>query len=100
MIREPARITMAGVEPTARQTLMLDFIKSFSAERGYSPSVRDIMDALEIRSPNGVVAHLKALEKRGLITRDHKLSRSIRVVAPATPGRCSCCGQPMPKGDA
>ena len=48
--------------------------------RGYGPTVREIGHAFKIRSPNGVVCHLKALERKGLITRGKNMSRAIELV--------------------
>jgi SOS-response transcriptional repressor LexA len=42
--------------------------------------VREIGQAFKIRSPNGVVCHLKALERKGLITRGKNMSRAIELV--------------------
>ena len=46
---------------------------------GYGPTVREIGDEFGIKSPNGVMCHLKALEKKGLITREPNLSRAIQL---------------------
>lgn len=62
------------------QARVLDCIKAFRAERGLSPTVRELQDFLGIKSPNGVVCSLKALEKKGAITRGDKTARSIQVV--------------------
>jgi SOS-response transcriptional repressor LexA len=70
----------ATIEMTERQREIFDFIKDKIVNRGYEPTVREIGKAFGIGSPNGVMAHLKALEKKGFITRDEKLSRSIRIV--------------------
>ena len=57
---------------------MLAWIKANS--RLYSPTVREIALAFSIRSPNGVVCHLKALERKGLIRRTPRSSRGIEVL--------------------
>jgi repressor LexA len=64
---------------TARQAEVLEFIKANSGM--YGPAVREIAIAFGIRSPNGVVAHLRALEKKGYIRRRPKVTRGIEVVA-------------------
>ena len=66
---------------TERQREVYDFIREKILERGYGPTVREIGDRFEIRSPNGVVCHLKALEKKGLITREANRSRAIQLKA-------------------
>jgi SOS-response transcriptional repressor LexA len=55
---------------TSRQREIYDFIRQKIEARGYGPTVREIGSAFEIRSPNGVMCHLKALEKKGLIKRE------------------------------
>lgn len=65
---------------TTRQREIYDFIKDKIMNRGYGPTVREIGLQFEIRSPNGVMCHLKALEKKRLITREHHMSRAIQLV--------------------
>jgi repressor LexA len=65
---------------TERQREIYDFIKDKIEERGYGPTVREIGLAFEIRSPNGVMCHLKALEKKGLIKREGFSARAIQLV--------------------
>ena len=65
---------------TDRQTEVLEFIREFIDEKSYPPTTREIGLALDIKSPNGVMCHLKALEKKRLIVREPYLSRSIRIV--------------------
>ncbi|MCA9246083.1 MAG: transcriptional repressor LexA [Planctomycetales bacterium] len=64
---------------TPRQREIFDFIRDKIENRGYGPTVREIGDHFEIRSPNGVMCHLKALEKKGLITREANMSRAIQL---------------------
>lgn len=64
---------------TARQTEVLDFIRTKIDGRGYGPTVREIGEEFNIASPNGVMCHLKALEKKGLITREANRSRAIQL---------------------
>ena len=64
---------------TRRQKAVYDFIREKIRSRGYGPTVREIGDQFQIRSPNGVMCHLKALEKKGLITREKNMSRAIRL---------------------
>ena len=63
---------------TPRQEQVLEFIRQNSGVKG--PTVREIALAFSIRSPNGVVCHLKALERKGLIRRTPHSSRGIEVV--------------------
>jgi repressor LexA len=65
---------------TTRQREIYDFIKDKILNRGYGPTVREIGLEFKIRSPNGVMCHLKALERKRLITREHHMSRAIQLV--------------------
>jgi repressor LexA len=65
---------------TKRQKSVYEFIRKQIRSRGYGPTVREIGDQFEIRSPNGVMCHLKALEKKGLISREKNRSRAIRLL--------------------
>ena len=64
---------------TARQHEIFDMIYERIINRGYGPTVREIADQFGIASPNGVVCHLKALEKKGLIIRSPNKSRAIEL---------------------
>lgn len=64
---------------TKRQKSVFMFIRDKIDGRGYGPTVREIAEKFDIASPNGVMCHLKALEKKGLITREPNMSRAIRI---------------------
>lgn len=64
---------------TKRQKDVYGFIREKIVHRGYGPTVREIGEEFSIRSPNGVMCHLKALEKKGLITRSPNKSRAIEL---------------------
>jgi len=64
---------------TERQQAIYDFLKEKIMNRGYGPTVREIGNHFGIRSPNGVMCHLKALERKGLITRESHMSRAIQL---------------------
>ncbi len=68
--------------PTPRQEAVLGYVTTRIRDEGIPPTVREIGKEFGIQSPNGVLCHLKALEKRGLITRDTNMSRSIRICGP------------------
>jgi repressor LexA len=70
---------------TERQREIYEFIREKIENRGYGPTVREIGDAFEIKSPNGVMCHLKALEKKGLIKREEHAARAIQLVAHRPP---------------
>ena len=69
------------VEPTKRQREVYEFIRSKIQDRGYGPTVRETAAAFGIRSPNGVMCHFRALEKKRLIRRERHMSRAIRLLA-------------------
>ena len=64
---------------TTRQKEIYEFLKDKIMNRGYGPTVREIGAQFGIKSPNGVMCHLKALEKKGLITRESHMSRAIQL---------------------
>ncbi len=55
---------------TRRQNEILVYIRDKIENRGFPPSIREIGEAFSIASPNGVMCHLKALEKKGCIERN------------------------------
>src|SRR3954453_13985391 len=70
---------MADQPPlTPKQQRIYDFICQRIDDRGFPPTIRDIGTAFDIKSPNGVMCHLKALEKKGFISREGKSARAIR----------------------
>lgn len=69
-----------SVRPTKKQKALLDFIATFIAEHGYSPSYREIMKSLNYTSVSTVALHVSNLIKRGhLVKRDYS-ARSLEVV--------------------
>jgi SOS-response transcriptional repressor LexA len=72
---------------TDRQRAILDTIRTYTAAHGFPPTIREIGLQVGIHSTNGVVDHLRALERKGLIERTATRSRSIRILreVPATP---------------
>ena len=63
---------------TPRQRDVFRFITSCIDERGYAPTLREIGESLGIRSTNGVHEHLRALEKKGYLTREGTKARTLR----------------------
>ncbi|MGI6415542.1 MAG: transcriptional repressor LexA [Thermoguttaceae bacterium] len=66
---------------TDRQRAVYEFIRDKIRTRGYGPTVREIGEHFKIKSPNGVMCHLKALEKKELIIREPNMSRAIQLAA-------------------
>ena len=65
---------------TKRQQEIFDFIKRYSANYGYPPTVRDIGKAVGLASSSTVHAHLANLEKLGLLRRDPAKPRAIELL--------------------
>lgn len=63
---------------TQRQQMVLDFIRQSITDRGYPPTLREIGARMGIRSTNGVNDHLRALERKGYLTREDMKSRALR----------------------
>src|SRR3954465_9271265 len=70
---------------TARQEQTLDFIRRSIEERGYPPTLREIGEYMGIRSTNGVNDHLRALERKGYLSREDMKSRALRLVSREAP---------------
>lgn len=68
---------------TKRQAAIYHFIRDKIVNRGYGPTVREIGENFGISSPNGVMCHLKALEKKGMIRRSPNKSRAIELTREA-----------------
>ncbi len=62
---------------TDRQLEVLRFIARQIEDNGYPPTIREIGEGLDIRSTNGVNDHLKALERKGYLSRDPVKSRAL-----------------------
>ncbi len=67
------------VKLTQRQQEVLDLIRSWIDDEGYPPTRRDIAEHFNFRSPNASEEHLKALERKGVISVNRNTSRGIRV---------------------
>jgi len=65
---------------TLRQSAVLSFIKEFAHEKGYPPTIPEIQHEFDIKSPNGVNNHLKALIRKGYIKRDSSRARALEIV--------------------
>jgi len=63
--------------------MVLDFIRQSIADRGYPPTLREIGARMGIRSTNGVNDHLRALERKGYLTREDMKSRALRPTSHA-----------------
>ncbi len=68
---------------TDRQRAVLQFIADSIGDRGYPPTLREIGNHLGIKSTNGVNDHLRALERKGYLTREDMKSRTLRLLRDA-----------------
>lgn len=65
---------------STKQQEILDYMKSEVREKGYPPSVREICEAVGLKSTSTVHGHLSRLEKKGLIRRDPTKPRAIEIL--------------------
>ena len=65
---------------TPKQQEILNFMKARILEKGYPPSVREICEAVSLKSTSSVHAHLETLEKNGYIRRDPAKPRAIEIM--------------------
>lgn len=65
---------------TAKQQEILEYIKSQILNKGYPPAVREICEAVHLKSTSSVHSHLESLEKNGYIRRDPTKPRAIEIV--------------------
>lgn len=71
---------MAYGKISVKQKEILDYIKSEILQRGYPPAVREICEAVHLKSTSSVHSHLETLEKNGYIKRDPTKPRAIEIV--------------------
>ena len=74
-----------------REEQVLNFIREFSAENGYAPSIREICAGVGLRSTASVNYHLKNLQQKGLLTLGEK-GRKRAIAAPQRPGQIPLIG--------
>lgn len=65
---------------TPKQQEILDYIKSEILKRGFPPAVREICEAVHLKSTSSVHSHLESLEKNGYIRRDPTKPRAIEIL--------------------
>ncbi len=71
---------MAYGKITKKQTEILEYIKSEILNRGFPPAVREICEAVHLKSTSSVHSHLETLEKNGYIRRDPTKPRAIEII--------------------
>lgn len=68
------------LESKDKQKEIYEFLKTYTENKGYPPSVREICEAVSLKSTSTVHGHLKRLEKKGLIKRDPTKPRALEIV--------------------
>ena len=68
-----------------KQSEIYEFLKNYTENKGYPPSVREICEAVSLKSTSTVHGHLKRLEKKGLIRRDPSKPRALDIAELPTP---------------
>ena len=86
---------MVELNLTKRQQEIFDFIKRYSGEHGYPPTVRDIGKAIGLTSSSTVHAHLSNLEKLGLLRRDPTKPRALELLVDKAKSIVSPNGLPL-----
>ena len=71
---------MAQGKISNKQREILEFIKGEILKKGYPPAVREICEAVHLKSTSSVHAHLETLEKNGYIRRDPTKPRAIEII--------------------
>ena len=71
---------MAYGKITSKQKEILEFMKNEILSKGYPPAVREICEAVQLKSTSSVHSHLETLEKNGYIRRDPAKPRAIEIV--------------------
>jgi len=71
---------MAYGKITSKQKEILEFMKNEILSKGYPPAVREICEAVSLKSTSSVHSHLETLEKNGYIRRDPAKPRAIEIV--------------------
>lgn len=70
-----------------KQSEIYEFLKTYTESKGYPPSVREICEAVSLRSTSTVHGHLKRLERKGLIKRDPSKPRALEIAELSTTKR-------------
>ncbi len=65
--------------PTTRQLQLLRAISAHHKTKGFPISIRELATVVGIKSTNGVNDHLKALERKGLVSREDRRSRTLQL---------------------
>ena len=84
---------------TARQRNVLDYVIEYQDEHGFPPSMREIGEFFQIRSTNGVSDHLRALERKGWLTRNGQQSRGLSILKRPDGGQVAAASAPLARNE-
>ena len=79
--KKSAQPQKSSVRPTKKQHELLEYLREFIAEHGYSPSYREVMRGCNYTSVATVALHINNLIKRGHVVKRDKSARSLEVVS-------------------
>ena len=71
---------MANRKLTDKQREILEYLKECILQKGYPPAVREICEAVHLKSTSSVHAHLESLEEKGYIRKDPTKPRAIEIL--------------------
>ncbi|OPJ63662.1 transcriptional repressor LexA [Clostridium chromiireducens] len=68
-------------EIMTKQSEIYEYLKTYTENKGYPPSIREICEAVSLRSTSTVYSHLKRLERKGMVKRDPSKPRALEISA-------------------
>ena len=81
-----------------RHRKIMEFLTKFQEDNGYSPSIRQIGDSIDVKSTSLVDYYLNQLQEMGYIEREDRISRSIRVQQPVYSSPSITAMKPLIRG--
>lgn len=72
-------------EARRKQAEIYEFLKEYTEEKGYPPTVREICEAVSLKSTSTVQGHLQRLERKGFIKRDPSKPRALEILELSAP---------------
>lgn len=75
-------VNISTMTLTDRQQAVLDYLRSYTAQKGCPPTLWEIAEAFGLASPNGVAKHLRALAEKGFVALEPGRARGIRLLRP------------------
>lgn len=80
LIESRPRDAAGRIAMTKRQRQMADTIRRLTSAAGYPPTVRELVEALELSGPNAVMAHLRPMRRKGWVIWAQGKARTLRVI--------------------